>query len=551
MSQPSNEAKTLLALQALQNDPKLSIRRAAKIYEIDERRLRRRQNGIQSRRDTIPNSRKLSDLEEQIIVQFALDLDSRGFPSRLRFVEEMANSLLADRDASPVGKRWAHNFVKRQPELKTRLFRKYDYQRAKCEDPSIIRGWFRLVQNTIAKYGIRSGDIWNFDETGFMMGIIMAGMVVTGSERQGRPKSVQPGNREWITVIQAINAEGQSIAPFIIGAGQYHLANWYRECDLPGDWVIATSQNGWTDNKLGLEWLKHFNRSTTNQLTGPYRLLILDGHESHHSADFERYCKDNKIITLCMPAHSSHLLQPLDVGCFGVLKKAYGREIEHLIRCSITHISKTEFFPAFYAAFQATITESNIQGGFRGAGIAPFDPENVMSKLDVQLRTPTPLEEDTEPSTPWVSKTPKTAIEAQSQSEYLNRRIRRHHSSSPESIIQAVKYFEKGTSIVMHENALLRAENRDLRQANEILGRRRRAKRTRLQKGGAITVGEASQVIDQMDVDTQVVAELSKSSGQGRSARPGIRHCGICGKAGHNARTCQVVIEASREEYNE
>jgi hypothetical protein len=58
-----------------------------------------------------------------------------------------------------------------------------------------------------------------------MMGIIGAGMVVTGSERQGRPKSVQPRNREWITVIQAINAEGQSIPPFIISAGQYHLAN--------------------------------------------------------------------------------------------------------------------------------------------------------------------------------------------------------------------------------------------------------------------------------------------------------------------------------------
>jgi hypothetical protein len=44
------------------------------MYEIDERRLRRRQQGIQSRRDSIPNSRKLSDLEEQIIVQFVLDL---------------------------------------------------------------------------------------------------------------------------------------------------------------------------------------------------------------------------------------------------------------------------------------------------------------------------------------------------------------------------------------------------------------------------------------------------------------------------------------------
>ncbi|KAM5529749.1 transposase [Fusarium oxysporum f. sp. phaseoli] len=235
MSQPSDEARTLLALQALQNNPELRTRRAAKMYEISEPRLRRRRNGIQSRCNSIPNSRKLSDLEEQIIVQFVLDLDSRGFPSRLRFVEEMANSLLADRDASPVGKRWAHNFVKRQPELKTRLYRKYDYQRAKCEDPTIIRNWFRLVQNTIAKYGIRSDDIWNFDETGFMMGLIMAGMVITGSEMQGRPKSVQPGNREWITVIQAINAEGQLIAPFIVGAGQYHPANWYRDCNLPGD----------------------------------------------------------------------------------------------------------------------------------------------------------------------------------------------------------------------------------------------------------------------------------------------------------------------------
>jgi hypothetical protein len=233
MTQSSNEARILLALQALQNNPKLSTRRAATIYEVNYRTLQRRHNGIQSRHNWIPKSRKLSDLEEQIIVQFIVDLDSRGFPSRLRFVEEIANSLLADRDASPVGKR--------QPELKTRLFRKYDYQRAKCEDPTIIRNWFRLVANTVAKYGIRSDDIWNFDETGFMMGIIQSGMVVTGSEREGRPKSVQPGNREWITAIQAINAEGQLIPPFLIGTGRYHLANWYQECNLPGDWVIATS----------------------------------------------------------------------------------------------------------------------------------------------------------------------------------------------------------------------------------------------------------------------------------------------------------------------
>ncbi|RKK06679.1 hypothetical protein BFJ68_g17640 [Fusarium oxysporum] len=225
MPQLYSEWQILLALQALRNNPKLGLRGAARLYQVNYWALRRRQNGTQPRRDWIPNSCKLSDLEEEIIVKFILDLDSRGFPPRLRGVEEMANRLLADRDASPVGKRWAMNFVKRHKELKTRFFHKYDYQRAKCEDPIIIRNWFGLVQNTMAKYGIRSDDTWNFDETGFMMGVIASGMVVTGAERRGKPKSVQPGNREWITVIQAINVEGQAIPPFIIGAGQYHLAN--------------------------------------------------------------------------------------------------------------------------------------------------------------------------------------------------------------------------------------------------------------------------------------------------------------------------------------
>ncbi|KAM6509943.1 hypothetical protein FALCPG4_19040 [Fusarium falciforme] len=551
MSQFNNEANILLALKALQDDPKLSLRRAASIYQVHHWTLYRRQKGVQSRRDWIPKSRKLSDLEEQIIIQFILDLDSRGFPPRLRGVEEMANRLLADRDASPVGKRWASNFVKRHPDLKTRFFRKYDYQRAKCEDPTLIRDWFTLVANTIAKYGIALADIYNFDETGFMMGVIASGMVVTGAERRGNPKLVQPGNREWVTVIQAINAEGWAIQPFIVVAGQYHLASWYRESNLPGDWAIATTQNGWTDNETGLEWIKHFDQHTKTRSNGRHRLLILDGHESHHSTDFETYCEENNIITLCMPPHSSHLLQPLDVGCFGPLKKAYGRGIEYLIRCSITHVSKTEFFPAFYAAHQATMTKGNIQGGFRGAGLVPLDPESVISKLDVQLRTPTPVEEETSLPDPWVSKTPKTVVEASSQSEYLERRIRRHQSSSPASILEALKSFSKGTKAIMHQMALLKSENQILRQANETLSKRRRAKRTRLQNRGKMTIDEGREAIDQINVHTQVQAESSRNSSQRGSARPKESRCGTCGRTGHNKRTCQIVVAMTGEEYSD
>ncbi|RFN45100.1 hypothetical protein FIE12Z_10660 [Fusarium flagelliforme] len=439
MSQAIKEGDILLALQALQNDPKLSLRRAAKLYNVDHRRLSDRKKGIRSRRDIMPNSRKLSDLEEQILLQSIIDLDSRGFPPQIRIVEDMANRLLAARNKPPVGKRWASNFIERQPELQKRLPRTYGYKRALCEDPTIIRNWFRLIENTIMKYGIQPDDIWNFDETGFIMGKIQPKKVVTTAERRGRPKLVQPGNREWVTVIEAVSAEGQSIPPFIIVKGKKHLRSWYEGSTLPVDWAITLSENGWTNNKLGLDWLKHFNEHTINRSVGTYRLLIIDGHESHHSADFEAYCKENNIITLCIPPHSSHLLQPLDVGCFGPLKKAYSREIEHLIRRRIGHIDKATFFSAFYAAHQAAITERNIKGGFRGAGLAPFDPENVISKLDIQLRTPTPPDEDVSRAQPWTPKTPRTVTEADLHSEYLQRRIRRHHSSSPESILEALQ----------------------------------------------------------------------------------------------------------------
>jgi hypothetical protein len=221
-----------------------------------------------------------------------------------------------------------------------------------------------------------------------------------------------------------------------------------------------------------------------------------------------------------------------------------------LIRCSITHVSKTEFFPAFYAAHEAAMTRSNIEGGFRGAGLVPLNPESVISKLDVQLRTPTPIEEEVSLPGPWVSKTPKTVLEASSQTEYLERRIRRHQSSSPTSILEALKSFSKGTTAIMHQMALLKSENQILRQANETLSKRRRAKRTRLRKGGKMTVDEGRDEMDQRDVDAQVAAESLRSSSRGRSAIPRERRCGTCRKAGHNARTCQIIIETSEEEHS-
>jgi hypothetical protein len=113
MSQPNNEARMPLAPQELQNNRKLSIRCAAKMYQVYYRTLQRRQHGTQSRRDIIPTSRKLSNLEKEILIHFIIDLDLKGFPPRYSFIKEMANCLLANCDALPIVKRQAYNFILR------------------------------------------------------------------------------------------------------------------------------------------------------------------------------------------------------------------------------------------------------------------------------------------------------------------------------------------------------------------------------------------------------------------------------------------------------
>lgn len=67
------------------------------------------------------------------------------------------------------------------------------------------------------------------------------------------------------------------------------------------------------------------------------------------------------------------------------------------MRSHIDYIIKTEFLPCFKAAFNVALIENNIKASFRGAGLVPLDPEAVLSKLEVRLRTPTPPTVDDDP----------------------------------------------------------------------------------------------------------------------------------------------------------
>jgi hypothetical protein len=177
-----------------------------------------------------------------------------------------------------VDKNWVSRFVNSQSELQTKWNRKFHSQRARCEDSIAIATWFKLVEETRQAYGIHDTDIYNFDETGFMMGVAATSKVVTSSDTVGRATVVQPGNREWVTSTECINASGWCLPPFVILYGKQHQASWYHH--IPIDWVVAVSDNGWATDELSVEWIKHFDRYTAPRTHRVYRLLILDGHSS-------------------------------------------------------------------------------------------------------------------------------------------------------------------------------------------------------------------------------------------------------------------------------
>ena len=181
-------------------------------------------------------------------------------------------------------------------------------------------------------------DIFNFNKTSFQIGVISTSKVIILLDRKSRLRIKQPRNQKWIITIKVVNIRRQTIPLFIIFNSKLHLLTQYNTSILTTQ-RIAISKNRQTNNKLGLEWIQHFYENTKH-CKGKWRLLIFDGYSSYSISKFRDFYLQNCILTLCMPTYTSYILQPLDVSCFGPLKKVYGSQIENKMRLSINHITK-------------------------------------------------------------------------------------------------------------------------------------------------------------------------------------------------------------------
>ena len=161
------------------------------------------------------------------------------------------------------------------------------------------------------------------DEIGFLRGDISTAKVVTAAD--GPKYYIQPGDRDQITVIKCINTAKRCIPAIIITKGKvFQNIQFNKDAGLLDNQVIAYSETGWSNDRLGYIWLiEVFNPYTKQHSPGAKQLLIIDRHNSHYLEPFETYTRNNNIIPLQLPSHSSHILQPLDIAYFSVIKKRY------------------------------------------------------------------------------------------------------------------------------------------------------------------------------------------------------------------------------------
>lgn len=135
------------------------------------------------------------------------------------------------------------------------------------------------------------------------------------------------------------------------------------------------SENGWTDDFLCKEWFaKSFiPQATARNESGKPILLIYDGHGSHDTLNLIELARERNIILFCLPPHTTHKLQPLDVGVFGPFSRAWTDRCDQIVEDTGEEMSREDFIKEYMDVRSTSFKESTIRTAWRKSGCWPID----------------------------------------------------------------------------------------------------------------------------------------------------------------------------------
>jgi hypothetical protein len=198
-----------------------------------------------------------------------------------------------------------------------------------------------------------------------------------------------------VTIIECVLAAGGALQPMVIFKGQCLMSYWFEPGANPSGAMyvlplqtctenhghdlsrVTVSPNGWTDQDLGFLWLQDvFDPQTTALNPTRATRLLLDGHNSHCLIEFLNLAKSKNIEILCLPPHTTHALQPCDIGVFSPLASHWAAEVEKAFD-SGEGVSCQTFLKVYHRAHDQAITPQTILASWCKAGIHPLNYDEI------------------------------------------------------------------------------------------------------------------------------------------------------------------------------
>ncbi|XP_010891107.3 uncharacterized protein LOC105023530 isoform X2 [Esox lucius] len=265
-----------------------------------------------------------------------------------------------------LGKKWWEMFRRRHWNLSMRRPDSLEKGQAESAKRWTMDSFFITYEKILEESGLREKprQIYNCGESRFRSDQSKH-LVPRGTKHVYQQA---PGTREHITVLACLNAAGEDVPPFIIYPKCFPGGHYTQ--GGPPQALYGESSTGYIDGGLFRKWFQHFLHHAVKERP---LLLVFDGHKSHMDLEVLAAAQREGVILLCLPPHSTDVLQPLDVACFGPLKAEFSKVAGDLSQFDNSYIvNKFEFARVFRYPYQRCKDMRFAVEGFKKCGLFPF-----------------------------------------------------------------------------------------------------------------------------------------------------------------------------------
>ncbi|CCA74483.1 related to transposase [Serendipita indica DSM 11827] len=366
------------------NPARISLQKAEEQFGVPKSTISDALRGKLPRTKAHESQQLLNCEEEAILAQLCKIRGYRGDPVGQDELRDLAAKICGTKP----NVKWVYAFAGRNPGMSFKWAQRGESKRGNGLTKAAVASFFQDLKECTKD--VTPENTWNCDEKGFQANGGLLRRRVLVAQDQKDVKIMGDESRKMVTILKCVSAAGGSISPFIIHEGAAIDLEWIRCNPCGAEYVstyfimivayqrsIAASPNGWTDSDAALRWLSDvFEPQTRPDTEGAKRLLILDGYVSHCTLEFVTCARNHQIIILCLPPHCTHRRQPLDVGVFGPLSKAWSRFVKESQESGY-FVTKNTFLSIYSKARSEALVEKTIKSAFKRCGIHPLDESKI------------------------------------------------------------------------------------------------------------------------------------------------------------------------------